>query len=392
MFADGLKNLVSELVNSRSVSATERVQSARLSAHSMRQIYRSGIGNKIARIKSGYSMRDALVFEQSGDEKYYSIAAEVAVKKAAMWMVAFGRGVIVLHYRGDDLSSEYDQRNDEMPMLSVFSGDMISAIDVSIDLQDPRYYMPGTYLIRGVRVHHTRVVDFMYVSPPEYDAPYYNYGGISEYELIYDQLIADSVVQRASPRIIDKASTLFYKVRGFKDALRVGDEKNIIEYFTRLEDVRGIYAAGLIDSEDELEVVSQTLTNLSDADQITLRRLAMVSGIPLTVLVGESAHGLNATGDNEQQIFWDMISSLQSDYLLAPINELMRKLGRGSAWFSDNLGDTPEGRVRYEGLALDNALKLWQMGEDYVDYLLDRGIIKRDNYLELFSGQNDTSS
>ena len=384
-FTDGVKSLVSSLVNRRDATSQNTIVSACLSSATLRQMYRHGIVNKIIRFKSGKALDDTLQFESVDDRLFYQVRLEDWVKKATKWMIAFGRGVIVLYHDGDDLSTPLTKVDPSRIRMKVFSGDMITAGSVEFDLMSPRYNKPSFYNIRGRQFHWSRVIDFTYVEPPELDAPEYNYGGISEIELIYEQIIADGIVQRASPKIIEKASTLFYKVKGFKDAMRTGGEKEMVEYFGRMEDIRGIHSAGLIDHEDELEIVTQTIANLADADQITLRRLAMVTGISVTALVGENVRGLNSTGENESEMDQDMIEALQSDYLLKPINQLMKVLQRGTVSFMENQGQTPESLIKFEADAIENATKLQAIGEDYITYLENKAVIEKDDMDLIFS-------
>lgn len=384
-FTDGIKSFVSSLVNQRTATAENGFVDNRLGAQELRAIYKTGLGNKIVRLKAGYSLDGTLQFESKQDELYYNKRLAKKVKNAAKWMVAMGRGVIVLHHRGDDLTKPLGKVDPARVLLSVFSGDMTTAAGTDLDLQSERYMKPLAYNVRGVAIHHSRVVDFTYVEPPELDAPYYQYGGISEFELIYEQLIADGVVQRASPRVIEKASTLFYKVRGFREHMSQGKESEMVTYFSRLENVRGIMAAGIIDADDELEVVSQQLSNLSDADQITLRRLAMVTGLSITRLVGENVKGLNSSGDNESDMDQSMIETIQSDYLIDPINELMTKCGQGAVVFKENQGETASDRIEYETKALANAQALYVMGEDNVTYLRERGVVQPDDFDAMFA-------
>ena len=388
-FADGIRNFISTLIDGRNPINQNMMYSAKLSAETLRQIYRSGIGNKIVRLKTGGALKDTIQFASEDDELFYDARLAKHVKAAAKWMLAFGRGVVMLHHRGDDLSKPLGEMNLDRLMIKTFSGDMITTGTVVIDLQNPRYMKPEHYNIRGQMIHHSRIVDFTYVEPPELEASTYYYGGISEFELIYEQMIADGIVQRASPRIIEKASSMFYKVKGFKDAMAAGQETDMVNYFSQMENLRGIFAAGLIDADDAVEVVSQSIANLGEADQITLRRLAMVTSIPLAMLVGENVKGLNSTGENERQVFQDMLEALQYDYLLTPINDLMRKCGQGVISFKENQGDTPTSRIEYETKAITNATALAALGEDYRGYLKDKGVTVKDDFDEMFGEVED---
>ena len=151
-----------------------------------------------------------------------------------------------------------------------------------------------------------------------------------------------------------------------------------------------MYGAALIDSEDDAYTVNQTLTNLQEADSITLRRLAMVTGIPLAILVGENVKGLNSTGDNEMRIFQDTIEVLQADYLEDPINELFAKIGLGKVSFKDNQGRTPDERIKFESLVIQNAIALYNIGEDHGKYLEENAVVVRDKFSEFFPEPEET--
>lgn len=383
-FIDGLKNVFNQLLNRRNAQNQNQFQGGRIDMAQLREVYRTGIGNKIVRIKSGAALNDTLQFDSAADREYFNAKLLPKVKKASRWMLAFGRGVITIHQRGDDPSTPLGRVDPERVKLSVFSGDMVSTSNVVMDLDSERYYRPEYYVVRGRLFHWTRVIDFTYVEPPELDMPTYFYGGVSEFELIYPQLINDGIIERASATIIEKASSFIYRVSGFKDSMRAKKDKDIIEYFGRVEDMRSIYGAVLIDAEDEATAVSQQLTNVSEISEGSLRRLAMVTGIPLPWLVGENVKGMNAVGENERQIFQEMIESLESDYLQEPINLLMHRLGMGPVEFKENQGQTPTDRIQFDTKAIDNALKLWQMGEDHKKYLEDKGVIEKDDWAEYF--------
>ena len=385
-FNDGLRSIYNSAPNNRSA-----LNNNDLTAHKvllpveLRSIYRSGIGSKIVRIKAGYSLKNSIQFANSKDEDLYKDILEEYVKKAVRCMIGFGRGVIVLYDHGEEMEMPRRTPFDiKTVRMKAFSGDMITATNTSFDLMDQRYYMPTYYSIRGVRFHYTRVIDFSYVRPAEYDSPLYQFGGISEFELVYNQLINDGVVERITPTILEKNSTLFYKVTGLANAMEDKNDDNMRRYFNNLENARSAYGAALLDAEDDAYSVNQTLTNLSEADTISLRRLAMVTGIPLAVLIGENVKGLNSTGENEMQIFYEMLEALQEDYLKSPINQLFRKLGLDRIGFKQNQGKTSEQRIEYDAKALANAMVLAELGEDYKTYLRDRDVIVEDEFETFF--------
>jgi len=384
-FVDGLMNVFNRVLNKRNQLTQNRFAQHVLPYDQQRALYRMGLGSKIVRIKAGYALKDTIQFENSNDADVYERKLSKKVKLAAQYMLAFGRGLIVIHTRGENLSEPLKKPIDvDDVRLSVFSGDLLTVQAVSVDLHDPRYMMPMIYNVRGFAIHPSRVVDMCYVKPVEYDLPQYYYGGISEFELIYNQLVSDGIVERACPAILEKNSSWIYKVAGFKDAMRSKQDDAMVNYFSRIEDMRSIYGATVMDKDDEVQALSQVLTNLSDVDQISLRRLAMVTGIPVSILVGENVRGLNSSGESERTTFQDTEEALQSGYLLDPINELMGIFGLGRIKFKDNQGETPTDRIKYDAVAIDNAFKLWQMGEDYSKYLEQKNVVEPDNWADLW--------
>lgn len=373
-FKDGITSLFNSLANKRSATGSNTITSVRVPFNELNEIYKTGIGNKIVRIKAGYALKsNAITFTSDEDKTFYLAKLEADMKEAFTWCLTFGRGIVVIN-DGTDLSQPLDEVDKQNVKFDVFSGDMVSVTQYEMDLLSKRYLQPTYYNVRGYNFHYSRVVDLTYVRTTQDDAPSYNYAGISEYELIYNQLINDGVVERASASILEKNSSLFYKIKGFKNLLERKQEDSIVKYFGMVEDRRSIYGAGLIDAEDEVMNVTQSLTNLKDADDISLRRVAMVSGIPLPMLIGENVKGLNSAGTQEKTSFNEMIELLQQDYLVSKMNQLFGKLGMSPIKFKDNQNVTPLEKVDYETKAIDNAVKLSDMGYDAESYLKERGV------------------
>lgn len=390
-FLDGLTSMFNNLVNRRNALNQNEITSSRLPFSTLRDIAKTGLGNRIGQIKVGHAMKDTLQFSSAQDKEFYELKLEAKVKEAMRWMLSFGRGIIVIHGKADDLRKplNLNQTPADRLKFSVFSGDMVTGMEIDLDLFSERYYLPQYYLVRAESIHHTRVIDMRYVKPPELDMPTYQYGGISEFELIYTQLINDGIIERASATIIEKASSFIYKVTGFKDALRAKKEAHLTEYFGKIEDMRSIYGAVLIDAEDEATAVNQNLTNLGEVNENGLRRVAMVTGIPMPWLVGENVKGMNSVGENERQIFQDTIEGLQSEYMLHPLNQLMYRLGKGQVWFKENQGDTPSVRLDMETKVIDNAIKLQMLGEDFGKYLEKYDVIEADDWEDFFNQDNE---
>lgn len=386
-FKDGLTNVFNSLVNKRSASASNDIVANQITWADMNACYKNGIGNKIVRVKAGKALNNTLQFSSMPDGEAYNSTLAKHVKSASKLMLAFGRSVIMIHNEGDDLSKPLGNFDRETAMIKVFDGSIVAANSPDTNINSKYYQQPRQYSIRGYAVHPSRIIDFTYVNPIETDLPAYQYGGISEYELIYSQLVNDSIVERASSSILEKSSNMVYKVKGFKDAMRAKRDSELIEYFSTVEDMRGLYGAVILDEEDSAEVLTQTLTNLSETDLITLRRLAMVTGLSFLTLVGEGPNGMNSNGDQEAQVSQDTIEALQSDYLIEPIRQLCELFGIDGVSFKDGQGGSPGDRAHYEKVVLENATALAMLGGDWSLYLESKGVVAPDDWSKFWGDE-----
>lgn len=386
-WADGIADVLSGLINRRNGVNRSQVSHKRLSVEEMRTMYKSGLISKIVRLKSGYALNDTIKFESTADKEFYETNLAKRVKKATKFMLGFGRGIIVVFRDGDDLSTPLGSGSGKLK-LREFSGDMVTATSVISDLRSDRYYRPVYYIVNGFNIHHSRVADFSYYEPVERERADYNYGGLSESELIYSQFINDEIVQRATGSIVDKASTFIYKIKGYKDLIHRKQESAVVQYVSTCEDGRSIYGGLITDADDMVEVVSQSIADLDKVDNITLRRIAMVTGLGMTVLIGEQASGLNSSGEAERQGFQDTIENLQSDYLLDPINFLAKVFGLGEIEFKENQGQSSSERIEYDTKAVAVAKTLWEMGEDHATYLKSKDVVEQNDW-ETFWSDNE---
>lgn len=376
-FQDGITSLINGLANTRNANNTNTFTHDQVSDYELQAMFKLGIMAKIIRIKTGYALQNAWNFETDKEEELYDSKLSRIVKVACQYQLGFGRGIILIAKRGEDLATPMRGTADiSNAVIHVFDKTKVSISGYSQDLMNERYWKPEAYNINGHSVHWSRVVDFTYYQPCIDDMPEYYFAGLSESELLYDQLIADGTISRATPSIVEKMSTMFYKIKGFKDLLRTKQESGIVEFYTKLENMRSIYGAGLLDADDEPTVANQTLSGIGEINNIALRRVAMVSGIPLPMLVGENVSGLNSSGTTERDTFNDTINAYKNDYVIDNVNELLGKFGLSPVTCRESSNLNPTEQVNYEKLCIENAKELMVMGQDQHTYLVEKGIAK----------------
>lgn len=92
-----------------------------------------------------------------------------------------------------------------------------------------------------------------------------------------------------------------------------------------LELSRSVARAVVIDQEEEFERKTTAITGLPEMLELFASRLAAAADMPLTLLMGQSPGGLNATGESDIRFFYDRIRSAQSRRL-RPIIERVCKI------------------------------------------------------------------
>lgn len=390
VFSDGAVNLVNQLAQTRAASYTNKFVHDKLGPDELKAIMKTGVYNKILMMKTGAALAGGSFIFEAGDEKIWVDKLRPLVKEALIYQLALGRGIIAL-------CSKYKNQMDPLTpgtrlenlCLRVFDSTLISCHDYDFDLFSPFYYKPRTYMIRGESFHYTRIIDFTYFMPTEDERPSYKFAGIPEPEMIYEQLMNDAIVQRASGSIIDKITTIFYKLKGFKESLEKKQSENTVKFFSILESIRSIFGAGLIDAEDDIQVITQTLTGMKDLDESSLRRLAMVTGIPVPFIMGENVRGLNSSGDTEREVYNSNIANYRENYVLPHLKRLFYMLGMGQIEVNEATNLSAVEQVNYEGKVIDNALKLANIGADFDKYLAEKGIVENDPYAKLFGNDGE---
>ena len=126
-FTDGIKSLTNSLANNRAGVNTNRMFSTTVSDDELNSIYKLGIGRKIVNIKSSNIFKEGFSAENNdlGKETLKFIDKKLLkeIKKASEYMMAFGRGVVVIiDKNNNDTQSELKSVNKETVRFKAFSG------------------------------------------------------------------------------------------------------------------------------------------------------------------------------------------------------------------------------------------------------------------------------
>ncbi len=166
----------------------------------------------------------------------------------------------------------------------------------------------GTY--NGSIVHASRLIIFpgIKVSRRQISS---NYGwGDSLLGRCRSVLRDFNVTWVAAGALVQDFSQVVYKLKGLAEAINLGKDQEIINRIRTIELSRSVLRATLIDADlEEFERKQTPLNGLPELMDRFATMLASSAEMPVSLLMGESPAGLNATGDANIRWFYDHIDS-----------------------------------------------------------------------------------
>jgi len=282
------------------------------------------------------------------------------------WSRLYGGAIGVLDIDGQDLATPLrveTVKQDQFKGIVVYDRwqiqpDNTRKIQQGKDIGLPEYYRivtgwnnrgnPNAY---GDWIHHSRVLRFVGIKLPYYQAITLDMWGESILERMYDRLISYDTATMGVSNLVQKAYLRQIGVKGLREILAAGGkaEENLITMFAYIRQLQSNEGLTLTDSEDTMTYNSYTFSGLNDVLLQFGQQISGACGIPLVRLFGQSPAGLSATGDADMRNYYDSINAQQEMNLRNPL-DLIISVSYRSLF----------GKARPDTLDFDFA-PLWQM-------------------------------
>lgn len=103
------------------------------------------------------------------------------------------------------------------------------------------------------------------------------------------------------------------------------DEENLLTKRMEMQDlIKSIFKTDLMDSEDQLEILSTPLDGVRDVLELINHRLVAATNMPHTIVLGQSPKGvLNNNAEHQNRNWYDHVSNQQEDVLRKPIQKII---------------------------------------------------------------------
>jgi len=263
--------------------------------------------------------------------------------KAAIWGRLFGCGGIIL---GVD-----DGRDPREPLQIPLQPGSLKWIEVvdKLNLSIAQFYtendpqiegnqskigMPKIYQIvpesaYGLRspatqIHESRFIMFPGARTSNRVKGYNDYCDLSVLQSAYETLRDIANTEQAVHSLVQGASQAIYKVRDLHEQVSQ-DENRILELMRLVDYSKNTGRAIILDSEGEEygQVGAENLQGVKEFLDLSYKRLSADVRMPLTVLLGQSPAGLNATGESDSRHWFNQVESFQNDVLAPRLQMLL---------------------------------------------------------------------
>ena len=148
----------------------------------------------------------------------------------------------------------------------------------------------------------------------------------SELQRIYTQLTQFNGAYASVSTLLQEASQGIYKLKNLISMMASDNYDNVRMRLSIMDRIRSVARAIVVDAEGE--DFTRTEVNFANIPQVIDKYLLFLAGvakIPVTVLMGQSPAGLNATGESDIRWFYDRTASAQQS-ILRPRYERFGKL------------------------------------------------------------------
>lgn len=216
--------------------------------------------------------------------------------------------------------------------------------------------------LKGRLIHHSRCIRLVGIELPYWQQVMENYWGVSIFEPLYDRMIAFDSATMGAAQLAYKCHLRTMKVKGYRQIQAAGGPlargfQAQMELCRQFQSVEGLT---VVDAEDTVETQSVSFSGLSDVILQVAQQLSGGLKIPLTKLLGQSAAGLNATGEGDERNYNSAIKQEQDDQLKDPMHRVYRV-----AAISEGIDLGEEYELEFR--------PLWQLSDDEMSQIEERG-------------------
>ncbi len=265
-----------------------------------------------------------------------TLGAQEKYKMALTWARLYGGSIILM---GLDDSKDLwrpvnEARVKNVMFLKVFDRTDVEVRQESIstDPADPLFGEPTKYRVTPVTggaqftVHASRLIRFDGEKLPGRTLQTNNWWHDSVLTSIFEQIRQIGAVYDSSEFIVNDFVQTIIKIENLMQMIAQGKEDLIKERLNLIDMSKHVANSILLDAKEEYTKHASSVAGLDKLLEKFMMMVSAVTGIPVTLLMGRSPAGQNATGESDIRMWYDSIRSEQRSSLRPRLEPLIRIL------------------------------------------------------------------
>ena len=334
---DGWSNVITNLgVMNKDKRLGSQVRTNFLDQSTLEALYQADdVAQRIVNVVPDDMTREGFRVKIEGDEdlaektetEIEQAGIEALLTDAVRWARLYGGSMILIGV-ADGLKAEEPldlnkiQKIEYMTLLDRY--EVNPASEVNRNPADPNFRNPDFYSLSVdttngadsvTRIHHTRLLRFEGVKLPRRTWLENQYWGSSVLDKVYNPLRNFQTAHDSLATIIQDFTVPVFEMEDLTDLIAAGREDLVAKRIALVQGAASIVNAVVVSKGEGYERKQTTVAGIKDlADQIN-NRMVTASGIPHTILFGESPSGLGASGESEKNDWFNFIKTQQESIL-----------------------------------------------------------------------------
>lgn len=202
--------------------------------------------------------------------------------------------------------------------------------NLDLDMRSPNYGKPLFYPIypygtaEQIIVHHSRILRMDGLLLPGRKSIANQGWGESEIQGAYNQLKNYASAYNNAAGLIDDFVQVIFSMDGLTDMLNCESAQAVKVRFDAMNMNRSNYKMVVKDASESYEKITTNLGGIPELLDRFMMALSAVTRIPVALLFGRSAAGMNSTGELDVTNFYDYIRQQQQKKLKPTLEKLIR--------------------------------------------------------------------
>lgn len=248
-----------------------------------------------------------------------------------------GAALLMVVDDGKDLSEPLDIKSvRSLKSLVPFNRWELVAAQFDTDFTSMTFGEPTVYRLTPqtttdanlAEIHASRLLKFDGVQLPRRLYVRNNYWGDSILSRVQNALKNFNSEHDSAASVMQDFTTDVFKMKNLAELVAAGRENDIKTRIELANMSKSIIKAVVLDLEEDYEVKARSLSGVPDLLTKADNRLTIASGMPHTLLLGESPGGLGTTGQNQVKNWYDFVKRQQEIQLTKKINVLLKLIAK----------------------------------------------------------------